>query len=286
MLKKKPKRFGKKTVSEISGEDSGKTKSKMRSKTGSKKILKKTPQKRSKKTKRSSVKKAIKKRVNNKRKNKNRRKNKNTKKQTRSTTKHNTKQASRQTPKLLATTNIKRLKVRPHPVEVMLKLIIALSILGIVVSGYLIYLHYKPEASEICTFNAKFNCDVVNKSDYATFMGIPNAIIGSLGYLYFLIMSVILLKGYNLRKMNKKLRPKHLNFLMMIFAGIGWLFSMYLLYIEKFVLYAYCIFCLASLAIITLIFLISIFSYRQCMKCKNVLHKIQMKARGNMCRYC
>ncbi len=181
---------------------------------------------------------------------------------------------------------LKDIRLRRHPVEVSLKIIIALSFLGLIVASYLIYMHYKPEAATICTFGEKLNCDVVNKSAYAKFMGIPNAIIGALGYLYFIIVSLITLKGYDLSKVAKRIRPKHLNFLVMLFAVFGWLFSMYLLYVEIFILHAFCIFCLTSLGIITIIMMTAMYSYRQCMKCRDIMHRIHLKACGKMCRYC
>ncbi|HII71634.1 TPA: vitamin K epoxide reductase family protein [Candidatus Woesearchaeota archaeon] len=182
--------------------------------------------------------------------------------------------------------DIMKWKPKAHPIERILKGIIILSVLGLVIAGYLIYLHYKPEASTICTFGEKLNCDVVNKSVYSKFLGIPNAIIGALGYIYFILVSVLILKGYDLSKIHPRLRAKHLNFLVILFAIIGWVFSMYLLYIETYVLFAYCVFCLASLAVISIIMVLSIFSYSHCFRCRKVMSRIHYKASGKMCRYC
>ncbi|MFC1722810.1 vitamin K epoxide reductase family protein [Nanoarchaeota archaeon] len=248
-----------------------KKKAKKSTKTGKKKVVKKKrPIKkvkkktasRPKKTKKATKKKAVKK-----------------------TTKKTPKK-TKPTPKALSHSELKKLKVKAHPIEVALKLIIILSLLGTGVAGYLVYLHYQPEASTICNINEKLNCDVVNKSVYSKFLGIPNSMIGIAGYLFFIIVSIVFLKGYDLSKIHKRLKAKHLNLAVILAAGLGWIFSLYLLYIEKFVLHAYCIFCLASLAIITVIFLVSIASYTQCLRCRNIIKRIHLKSRGKVCRYC
>jgi len=188
--------------------------------------------------------------------------------------------------KTLSKKEIKKLHPKRHPIESMYIALIILSLLGLFVVVYLIYLHYKPEAASICTINNKLDCDVVNKSVYARFLGIPNSIIGALGYLYFIISSFVILKGFNLSKVHYKLRTRHLVILTFIFALIGEGFSLYLLYIEAFVLHTYCIFCLSSLVIMTAIFILSMIILTYCNRCKDIMRRIHYKARGQMCRYC
>ena len=261
-VKKKPKKKAKPVKKKTSRKQTKKKPVKR------KKAVRKTKKKTPKKTKNKATKKKV------------------VKKKPPKVSKKPSKKPAQKEPRFITHADVKKMKLWCHPVERMLKAIIVLSFIGLIIASYLIFLHYKPAASTICTFGERLNCDVVNKSDYSKFLGVPNAIIGALGYIYFIIISIIALKGYDTTKINKRLKPKHLNLLVILFACFGWLFSMYLLYIEKFVIHAYCIFCLASLGIITIIFIISIFSYRRCMKCRNILHKVQMKARGKMCRYC
>ena len=66
-----------------------------------------------------------------------------------------------------------------------------LSLAGAVVSLYLTYLHFTPEASTICQLGEAFDCDKVNKSVYSTFFGIPVAIMGSGYYIGMLIFSAL-----------------------------------------------------------------------------------------------
>ena len=179
----------------------------------------------------------------------------------------------------------KEVKRKLRPVETLTKVIIFLAIIGIFVSLYLVYLHYTPSGSSFCNINEKFNCDVVNKSVYSEFLGIPVAIIGFMGYLSFIVIGVAFLAGYDWSIIHPKLRPKHLNWLLLAFGVTGFIFSLYLAYIEEFVLHTWCIMCIVSLILITTILILSIISYSNCMRCKHQLHKLGMKT-GKVCRYC
>ena len=250
-------------------------------------MAKKRTKSRSKKTTNNTVRKTKKKVI---KKNAKKRVVKPAKKKAKKTVKKKTTKSSTPSPKVtsqpLTHKEVKKMRARSHPIETILRLIIFFSIIGLIIAGYLMYMHFKPEASSICTFEGKLNCDTVNKSVYSKFLGIPNAIIGAVGYLYFIVWSILMLKGFDLTKTHSKLRAKHLNFLMILFAIIGFGFSLYLLYVETFILYAYCIFCLASLGIITIILILSIMSWSHCMRCRHVMNRIHYKAKGKMCRYC
>ncbi|GFP40908.1 hypothetical protein HKBW3C_00033 [Candidatus Hakubella thermalkaliphila] len=127
------------------------------------------------------------------------------------------------------------------------KIIIALAIIGMILAGYLIYLHYSPTEALLCAENS--GCDVVNKSVYSEIWGIPVAILGFLMYLSILVLAILAEKGLQKRAML-------LSIFFIALAGV--VFSSYLTYVEFFVLYAVCNFCLASAADILLIFGISV----------------------------
>jgi uncharacterized membrane protein len=61
-------------------------------------------------------------------------------------------------------------------------LIAVLSIAGIAVSSVSLYHHYGTSKTNYCDFGENFNCDIVNRSIYSTVLGIPDALIGILGY--------------------------------------------------------------------------------------------------------
>lgn len=118
-----------------------------------------------------------------------------------------------------------------------------LAVLGIVVSAYALHLHYKPAEDSFCNISGTFNCDVVNQSIYAVFMGVPVALIGIIGYVVIIALALM--------------RAKVASGLLLAGAVIGLGFSLYLTYVEAFLLGTYCILCLTSLAVILLITLLS-----------------------------
>jgi uncharacterized membrane protein len=122
--------------------------------------------------------------------------------------------------------------------------IIVLTLLGIFVAGYLTWSHYSGEPVYCGGSNS---CELVNSSRFAFIGPIPVALIGLIGYLIILALSLIPPK-------EDRQWPA-----LLIFGGalIGVLLQWYLFGIEVFVLRAICYWCVASQTIITLIFLLS-----------------------------
>jgi vitamin-K-epoxide reductase (warfarin-sensitive) len=116
-----------------------------------------------------------------------------------------------------------------------------LSLAGMIVSAIALQRHYAKSATNYCDFGQQFNCDVVNRSEYSSIMGIPVAAIGVAGY------GVILALATYLRKRVET--PARLLFA----ATTGLAFTLYLTYIEAYVLITWCILCLISLAVISII---------------------------------
>jgi len=125
------------------------------------------------------------------------------------------------------------------------QLIAILALGGVVVSSVSLRHHYGTTETTYCEFGTSFNCDIVNRSVYSTVLGVPDALIGILGYGLLLALATF----YR----TKAETPYML--LIASTAGLG--FALYLTYIEKFVLATGCILCLSSL---TLIFLITVLS--------------------------
>jgi vitamin-K-epoxide reductase (warfarin-sensitive) len=116
-----------------------------------------------------------------------------------------------------------------------------LSVAGMVVSAVSLQRHYARSTTTYCHFAEKFDCDIVNRSEYSTLMGIPVAGIGVAGYGLLLALSTI-------RRSDSE-TPTQL--LLASLAGLG--FALYLTYVEAYILTTWCILCLTSLALITLI---------------------------------
>ena len=99
-------------------------------------------------------------------------------------------------------------------------LLIVLAIVGVVVMGYLVSLHYSEEEGSFCNLGEGLSCDIVNKSIYSTIFGIPMSV---LGLFYFLGVLGVVIFRYNTSTL------KILAFLSIVFLGP----SLYLTGIEK-----------------------------------------------------
>jgi uncharacterized membrane protein len=110
--------------------------------------------------------------------------------------------------------------------------------LGMLVSAVSLQRHYAKSASAFCDVGEKFNCDIVNRSEYSSVMGIPVAGIGVVGYGALLALATVY-----------PVRPETpLRLLAAAMAGLG--FALYLTYVEGYVLETWCILCLSSLGLI------------------------------------
>ena len=126
----------------------------------------------------------------------------------------------------------------------LLKTIFLISILGIVLSGYLTNLHYTQKASP-CDFSKTFSCSLVNQSKYAEFRGVPVALFGLGSYFILGFISLSLWKKFkftNKKLIKKFVSPKFL--LVLSLAAV--LASFYLTYAEFFLIGAVCVLCLIS----------------------------------------
>jgi vitamin-K-epoxide reductase (warfarin-sensitive) len=124
-------------------------------------------------------------------------------------------------------------------------LIAALALAGMVVSAVSLQRHYAKSASAFCDFGERFNCDIVNRSEYSTVMGIPVAAIGIAGYGVLFALAT-----FYRSRMQTPIR-------LLAASLAGLLFALYLTYIEGHVLETWCILCLSSLALIAMITLLA-----------------------------
>jgi len=130
--------------------------------------------------------------------------------------------------------------------RILFAIIAVLAVAGMIVSAVSLQRHYAKSVTAYCDFSERFSCDIVNRSEYSSIMGIPVAGIGIAGYALLLAFST-----YLRTRMETPGR--------MLAAAIGGLgFALYLTYIEAYVLTTWCIFCLISLALISLISVLAI----------------------------
>jgi uncharacterized membrane protein len=124
---------------------------------------------------------------------------------------------------------------------------IVLTIIGLLVSIYMTI--YKITSNDsMCVGSG--DCKTVNASRYAEVYGIPVAVLGVAGY--SAILAVLFLER----------RP---GFFQengsLLFFGLsltGFLFTLYLIFVEVALIKAYCPFCITSQTVMTIIFIISV----------------------------
>lgn len=125
---------------------------------------------------------------------------------------------------------------------------IGLAVVGLLVAGYLTYLHLSGSTAALCAQGG--GCDTVRTSRYSVVAGIPVAVVGVAGYLAML--AILLLEEFDGPLAD--LAP----LLMFGFSLIGVLYSIYLTYLELFVIAAICPYCVASAVIVALLFIVAI----------------------------
>jgi len=118
-------------------------------------------------------------------------------------------------------------------------LIAILALAGVVVSALALHVHYCTD-TQPCSINERWDCGIVNHSEFAEVAHIPVAAIGIAGYL--------VLAGLALW------RQRALVFLLALVA-LG--FALRLTFIEEFALQVWCLYCVISQAVIALITLLS-----------------------------
>jgi uncharacterized membrane protein len=124
---------------------------------------------------------------------------------------------------------------------------IALTLLGVAVSAYMTIFKLT-DNQRMCLGNG--GCSKVNSSVYAEVYGIPVAIIGIGGYAVIAALTFMEDRNPFLKQ----------NGTMLVFglALIGFLFTLYLIYVELALIKALCPFCVTSQITMTILFIISI----------------------------
>lgn len=113
-----------------------------------------------------------------------------------------------------------------------------LAVCGIILSSVSLQHHFATSKTSYCEIGEAFNCDIVNRSEYSSILGMPVALIGMLGY--GVLVGLVTL--YRERRETPAL--------LLGGTAAGLAFALYLTYIEARVLGVWCILCLSSLGLI------------------------------------
>lgn len=127
------------------------------------------------------------------------------------------------------------------------QILIGLAIIGLLVSIYMTI--YKITDNDAMCIGSG-GCSVVNASRYSEVNGIPVALIGVGGYA--VILALLFLE--------RKTGFFQENGTLMLFgiSLVGFLFTLYLIFVEIKLIHALCPFCLTSQAVMTVIFILSV----------------------------
>jgi len=125
--------------------------------------------------------------------------------------------------------------------------LIALAIIGLLVSVYMTI--YKITSNDNMCIGSK-DCSVVNASRYSELYGIPVAVFGVVGYA--VILAVLWFER------NPGFFKQNGTMLLFGLSLTGFLFTLYLIFLEIALIKAYCPFCITSQAAMTIIFILSV----------------------------
>jgi uncharacterized membrane protein len=126
-----------------------------------------------------------------------------------------------------------------------------LSLAGFFVSLYL-YLYKIGRIGTLACGTG--GCETVQTSPFSRFLGLEVALYGVIGYLVLLVLSMDMLRRPVAGISSRLLR---------ILSGVGLAFTIYLTYLELFVIKAICRWCVGSAVIITLIFIVALLDWRR-----------------------
>jgi len=127
-------------------------------------------------------------------------------------------------------------------------LTLALILLGLFDSLYLLYTYTSPSRPMVCIGTG---CDAVRASVYSTLWGVSMPVFGVLGYT--LLAVVIIAESMFSGRVARGAR-----YALLGMTGFGFLFSVYLEYLQAFVIHAYCAWCVTSGVVMTALFTLAV----------------------------
>jgi uncharacterized membrane protein len=131
--------------------------------------------------------------------------------------------------------------------------IAALALVGVFVALYLTLYKVGAIGELSCTVGS---CTTVQSSKWATFLGLPVAAWGVGFYLSVLAVTLVGLQ-------DRFIDSRPIALFLVVSSGIGVAFSLWLTYLEAFVIRAWCQWCVVSAIIVVCIFIASLLDLRE-----------------------
>ena len=128
-----------------------------------------------------------------------------------------------------------------------------LALAGIFVALYLLLYKMGIIGELTCSVGS---CETVNTSKWATFLGLP---VAAWGVAWYVATFVLALVSTDARFASSPV----ISSVLLGNAAIGWIFSLYLTWLELFRIHAICQWCVISAILVTIIFFICVADYRE-----------------------
>lgn len=129
---------------------------------------------------------------------------------------------------------------------------IVLSFAGLINSGYLVWKHYFEKKPLVCPIEGH-DCNIVVLSKWGRVFGVRNEILGAAYYAGMLASGIFTVVTGT--------PPPVIPLFVLIAASGGLLFSIFLTFLQKYVIKEYCFYCLMSAGIALLLFINSLVLY-------------------------
>jgi uncharacterized membrane protein/protein-disulfide isomerase len=139
----------------------------------------------------------------------------------------------------------KNKSIQPLPFAVYYYTVVLIALVGLLVSLYLSYSHYRVYTDigykSFCAISKAINCDTVSQSAFSIFWDLPVPVWGIIGYMFLLLFLPF--------AKNKDAKNKRVWTLLFLIAAGFTLYSIILAFISTFYIHSYCIMCLVLYAV-------------------------------------
>jgi len=135
--------------------------------------------------------------------------------------------------------------MNPKTIKLSRRGILLAVLAGLFASAYLLYTY--TTGADLKCGSFVHGCDAVRLSEWASVFGIPTPVFGVIFYLSVLIILIV-------RAYSPNYKPKLARLAQIIFGIAGFAESIFLTYIQRFVIEQYCTWCLVSAVAATVIF--------------------------------
>lgn len=145
-----------------------------------------------------------------------------------------------------------------------LNFIMGIAVLAMIISLFMVKLHYSEEDSGFCFTGG--GCEVVDESDYSEIFGLPLSLYGFFTFLVIFILGWFIKKEKRFKIKGRVFGKKGLSLLLLIISIWSFLFALYLVGLELFVIHAFCSYCLILDVLVVLILIFSVKVYREVLR--------------------